>query len=108
MAQGDGLALLEERLVKSKSTGDAGFDPVTIITIITALIPLIQGCFSPKPQSLRRRFLNRSRVAAAIRRADMSISFQESFVEADNLFSLADQATNEELQLLIDDCSLPI
>lgn len=101
---GAGLSLAESRIAESKRGEGYKFDPTLIIAIISALIPLIANCFNPKPQALRRRFLNRARVAAAIRREQPGLSFQEAFDEADNLFDLADKATDEELQLLINDC----
>ena len=103
---GKGFELLEDRLAKSKASSDGSmqFDPTILITIIGAIIPLIQNCFKPKPANLRRRFLNRARVANAIRRENASIGYEAAFAEADNLFTLADKATDAELQLLIDDC----
>ena len=102
--QGSGLTLLEDRLIQSKSGDGVQFDPAIIIAFISALIPLIQGCFKPKPSSLRRRVFNRARFANAIRRENPSISYSQAFAEADNCFALADKATDAELQLVIDDC----
>lgn len=105
---GAGLQLLEERLAEDMAADDAengrSFDPMTIFTIITALLPLIQNCFAPKPSALRRRLFNRSRVANALRREDQSLSWSDSMRKADRLFDLADKATDEELQSLIEDC----
>lgn len=100
---GKGLALLEERLIASKATAAPQFDPTIVIMIITALLPLIQDCFKPKPATLRRRFLNRARVVTSLRR-HAGMSWAEAWVEANNLFDLADAASDADLQLLIDDC----
>lgn len=104
MQSGPGLALLEERLTAKNATPDTvGFDPTIIIAIISAIIPLIQNCFQRSPQALRRRLLNRSRLAAAIRR-ETGVAWPVAFSQADDLFDLAGAATDSELQLLIDDC----
>lgn len=103
MATGSGLALLEERLAaKSATPGTAFIDPTIIITIITALIPLIQQCFKPKPASLRRRLGNRGQVAAALR--GKGLGWIEAFTAANQLFDVADESKDEEIQAVIDDC----
>lgn len=106
MEQGKGLQLLEERLTSKLTEGSdaVGFDPLTILTIITALIPLIQGCFNANPKALRRRLFNRSRVATSIRKEAPQIGWAESLRMTDKIFDLADSARDEELQALINDC----
>lgn len=97
---GAGFQLMEERLMESK---EKKFDPATILLLITTLIPLIANCFNPTPKVLRRRLGNRARVAASIRR-DSNVSWGEAFTQADHCFDCADKVTDEELQLVIDDC----
>jgi hypothetical protein len=101
--EGKGLQLFEERLAASKQGENVQFDIAVILAIISAVLPLIMNCFAPKPSMLRRRLGNRARVATAIRR-ETGMGFFAAMKEADNLFDLAEKATDEELQLLIDDC----
>jgi hypothetical protein len=102
--QGEGLSLLETRLSEGRARRGLGIDFITIIGIITALLPLIQNCFNPQPQALRRRLLNRARLAVAMRRENPGLTLRQAMDEADAMFDLADKATDAELQLLIDDC----
>ncbi len=103
-ATGKGLALLEERLTARATSEGVGFDPTIILLLISVLLPLIQSCFAPKPAALRRRFGNRARVAAALRRESLALTWAECFRHADGVLDLAEAATDEELQSLIDDC----
>lgn len=101
---GDGVALLRHRLAAAQ--GDDGrvmFDPTIIVAFLAAILPLIQNCFSPTPKALRRRLGNRLRLALAIGQ-ETGLDWAESRAKADEVFRLADQATDAELQLLIDDC----
>lgn len=101
---GEGLALMEKRLTVTKAgPGKVGFDPAIISLIISTIIPIIQGCFKPTPQALRRKFLNRARVAAGLVQ-NTGQSWSDAFDQSDELFDLAREAKDEELQLLIDDC----
>ncbi len=102
--QGAGLSLVEERVAASKASDGVEFDPTIIIAIISAIIPLIQNCFKPKPQNLRRRFGNKMRVAANLKRECPAMSWDQAIEEAENLFALANKATDAELQMVIDDC----
>lgn len=102
--QGAGLSLLEARLAEGRTRRGLGIDFITIISIISAIVPLIQGCFNPKPAALRRRLLNRARLAVAIRRENPDLALAQAMSEADAVFDLADQATDAELQMLVDDC----
>lgn len=104
-ATGKGLQLLEDRLRQKEAGAEAaGFDIAVIVATIAALVPLIQNCFSPTPRALRRRLFNRARVAAAVRGAAPALSWAEGLKKADVILDLAEGATDEELQALIDDC----
>lgn len=107
MATGKGLALLEDRLTESQGVG--AFDPTIVITIIQAIIPLIQSCLHPTPQALRNSKFNRARVAAAIRREARNQGggapdWDKTFALTDEVFRLAREAKDDELTSLIDDC----
>jgi len=102
--RGDGLDLAEERITARQAKNGMEFDPASIITIITAIMKVLQGCTNPTPRAMRRRMLNRARLASALRQHDNSLPWAQAFQDADELFTLADEAKNEELQLLIDDC----
>ena len=104
MASGDGFKLFEERVTKRKQTPNAAIDLTVIFTILAAIIPLIQGCFNPTSAILKRRFLNRARIAIALRQQDRSLTFAQAFAEADDLLDVANEATDEELTLFIKDC----
>lgn len=106
---GEGLELLSQRYAESKSSVEGmEFDPATIAMIIAALLPVIQQCFNPKPSTLRRKFLNRAKLARSIWETandrGMQMSFAQAFKEADGLFDLANRASDDELRLLISDC----
>jgi hypothetical protein len=103
-ATGAGLELFESRLTARKVSTRKAFDPTIIAALIAAVLPLIMNCFNPTPAALRWRLFNRTLVAMAIRRVRRDLSYAQAFVEADILFDLADEATDAELQLLIDDC----
>lgn len=101
---GQGVALLKHLLTESKTEeGKTSFDPASILAILAAILPLIQNCLKPKPSSLRRRFGNRLRLAVAIQ-GETGDSWSDSLRQADEVFRLADKASDAELQMLIDDC----
>lgn len=96
--------LLEERLQSRLSQeGGVMIDPLTIITILAALIPLLINCFSASPRLLRRRVLNRPRLIAALHR-EGGWTLLECRKYAEAICDLADGATDEELQTLIEEC----
>lgn len=97
-ATGSGLQLLEERLSKGAQATDWA-------ALIALIIPLIQSCLNPpKPETLRNPPRGtRARLGAAIRR-DTGRTWAESFAQADAILRLADEATDGELQSLIEDC----
>lgn len=99
------VELLEERLQSKLSANDVQIDPFTIITILAALIPLLINCFNASPRLLRRRTLNRPRLITALHRAG-GWSLAECRRYADDVFDLAEGATDEELQKLIDECKV--
>lgn len=107
MIAGQGLKALQSKLHKTTTSDNVESDPSIINAIITAIVQLISGCFSPTPYALRRRLGNRVRLANAIHREAASLSWEESFFKADELFALADQASNADLQAIIDDCCHP-
>ena len=100
--EGKGLQLLDDRL--RESNGMTAFDPAALIAIIQAIIETIQKCRNPNAKALRRRLLNRPRLAAAIQRNSSGLNWAQALQEADKAFDLADKATEDELKLLIDDC----
>lgn len=89
-----------------------GFDPTIIIAIISAILPLILQMCNPK--TMRRRFVNRSRLALNIldecerrgitKEDGSSIDFRDAFVLADATFDLADAASEDELLAFKHDC----
>jgi hypothetical protein len=101
--QGKGFALFEERF-QAANDNTRDFDPTIIITILAALIPLIQQCLANRPSALRRRLLNRPRVVVAIRRERPDLSWSDASKLADQCFDLADKASDAELKLFIKDC----
>jgi hypothetical protein len=103
-APGEYLALLEQRLNEKAARPDAGFDPLTIVMIIAVIVPLIQNCRNKGPNVLRRRFGSRAQVATAIYRDCQGVSWNDAFRRADDLFDLADEATDDELRGLIEEC----
>lgn len=108
--RGDGIALFQQKLTASKvqETGDNAveLDPATIaliMALLQAAIPMIQQCFTPKPAALRRKFLNRAKLAVNIMR-ETGLGPVKAFVEADRMLDIAQKASDEELQMVIDDC----
>jgi hypothetical protein len=101
---GDGLSLLEQRLEKKVEGKPVSFDPLTIISIIASIILMIQNCQRPSARGLRRRLFNRARLAAGLREKVGGLSWRESLGLADDVFDLADEAKDDELQMLILDC----
>lgn len=102
---GAGLSLAEERIgTRITEKEGVGFDPMIIITVIMSLI---QGCFKPQrlptPGMLKQRSLNRARIATALRR-ETGCSYQQALSRADIVLDAANEATDEELNLLIRDC----
>lgn len=82
-----------------------GLDPVTIITILTQVLPLVISCFSkeePSPQQIQeavRRKTRRPRLRAAFRRK-LSHSIQEKATEDltdEQADALADAIIDESL-----------
>lgn len=102
--QGKGFDLLEERYAARAARDGVEFDPLIIIAIIGMLVQVIQGCFQRSPQAMRRRLLNRARLAVGLRERMPNLMWVEAFRQADLLFDMADEATDDELQLLITDC----
>ncbi len=103
MSTGKGFELLEERIGTQKAKKGVGFDPTIIATLIAAILPLIMNCFKPTPASLRQKLFNRANLAISIRKQHPDMRFVAAFQEADDLFDLAKDAKDEELQLVIDD-----
>jgi len=102
---GEGLQLAEERIAARHAKNGFLFDPASIIAIITAIMSVLQSCTNPTPRALRRRRVNRARLAAALRQHHNEVlAWPQAFEDADELLKLADEANNDELQLLIDDC----
>lgn len=100
------IKLLEDRLAKKISEKEGvGFDPITIIMIIAALIPLIQNCFNASPKALKKRMLNKARIAAALRR-EAGWSVTECLQKAEWVMDLADEAEDQELAALIEECRI--
>lgn len=101
MAVGDSLDLLQAKLTEKSAIapGAIPFDP---LGIITAIVAAIQGCIKPTPATLKRRLLNRTLLALQIRR-QTGASFGQAYSSADAVFDLADAATEDQLQGLIDD-----
>lgn len=80
----------------------AGFDPTIILTLLTALLPLITSLCTPK--SMRRRLGNRARLVSAFAQAIPSLSFGEAFRIADLHFDVAASASDEDLVAFGADC----
>lgn len=104
MAECQGIDLLRQRLTAKKSAGEFGFDPASIIAIITAIVNVIQNCKQPTPANLKRRLFNRAKVAMALMKEDSNLTFFAARAQADELFDMADSASDVELQSLIADC----
>ena len=100
--EGKGLQLLDDRL--KASNGLTAFDPAALIAIIQAIIEMVQKCRNPNAKALRRRLLNRARLAAAIQKSYPGLNWAQALQEADKVFDLADMATEDEPRMLIDDC----
>lgn len=99
---GQGLDLLETRLT-AKKMAKPGFDPTVIIAIIQAIIAMISGC--PKPTTTRLRLKLGNRAALTMRvHAETGASIKDCFEHADDALDLAKEATDPELQSVIDDC----
>lgn len=78
-----------------------------ILALLPILLPLIQDCFqsnSAKPRALRRRFLNRARIASALMRTQSGLDWQDAFDAADDCFDVADAATDADLVEFIECC----
>src|SRR5215218_3102316 len=98
-----GLQLLETRLQeKVNEDGVKQFDPMIILTILSALVPLIKNCFMKTPAALRSRVGNRALLRVALRRE--GLDWKDAREKTELLFDLADEATDEELKGLIKDC----
>jgi hypothetical protein len=91
------LALAESRLTV------AGLDPATIALILSVVVPMIQECMKEKqtPDSLRA-WHNVPRMAIALR--GRGLSWMEALHVSRLTHREAKQATDAELQALIDDC----
>lgn len=98
MQAGAGHSAFEQRMTKR------GFDPMVIIGIISAILPLIQGCFKPTPASLKRR-ANLPLVSQALREKDPTLGFIESRRRGRDVLSVLQEAPDEEVQAFIDDCT---
>ena len=99
---GDGLALLEQRLLSVRAAErPVGFDPTILIAII---LEVLQMCRNPSPADLRRRPLNRARLAVRIRDKMPGTTYVEAFIQANRVLDLAEKASNKDLELLIADC----
>lgn len=103
-ADGSGLQLLEERLSKGVGATDWA-------ALIALIIPLIASCLNPpKPETLRNPPRGtRASFAQAIRRdararGERPPGFDEALDTYDAVLALAREATDEELQALVDDC----
>lgn len=94
----------EARLTEQFTTNAIQFDPTIIIAIIVAIIPLLQQCFQRNASALRRRPLNRIRVAAAIRR-ETGASWRDSQVLAERVFDVADNSTDAEINAFVAACT---
>ena len=103
---GAGFQLFEEKLAaKVDPSGQAALDIAAIIAMLMALLPLIQGCFALKASTLRRRAGNRGRLIAAYRRERPELTWRESTQAVNLVFEVADEATNEDLELFIADAT---
>lgn len=80
------------------------FDPSIIGAIIAALLPLLQNCFRPNAQSVRRRFGNRVRLANAIHNQLPYASWSECYEHADDVLQVADEAPDNDVNEFILEC----
>lgn len=80
------------------------FDPSIIGAIIAALLPLLQNCFKPTPQSVRRRFGNRVRLANAIHNQLPNATWSECYEHADDVLAVADEAPDNDVNEFILEC----
>lgn len=95
------LALLEKRLAADALF--AAIDPATFALIITAIMTMLQQCREPQPKALRRRLFHRRRLIVHLR-GQTGLDWDICDAQATRIFDLADKASDEELQTLIDDC----
>lgn len=97
---GDSLLLLEERLEVTKKA-KRKFDPATIQAIIAAILLALQTCNRLGNRVRLRRRQICAAVAWAIYDQVAGGTLMECFEHADDVFALADEATDLELIALI-------
>lgn len=110
MLVGSGLELAELRFT-AKAAADfeedgVEFDPTIIIMIISALVPLIADCFKRGRQvsaGMLRDRNNLMRVASLVRK-EARLRWSSSVKLARRLFEVADEATDDECKIFVDDC----
>lgn len=111
MEKGKATGLFESRMADklAKDADLKAFDPMIIITILTAILPMILDCFKRSrgklaPAALRQRLFKIAPVAAAIRRQDSSVGWAESRKMAMACFDVADESSDDEINAFVTDC----
>lgn len=79
------------------------FDPTIILAILSALIPLLQGCFKPTPASVRRT-IHRPRLTVAIAR-ETGLTLRQAASYSAAVMDVANTATDEELKAFISEAT---
>lgn len=109
----DGVLALKAAL---ESSLGAGFDPLIIAAVISAIMMLVQNCpLRPvRPGDLKParvapvRRVQRAILCASIRReaasAGVQLTYEQGFKYADLAYTLADSASDDSLRALISDC----
>lgn len=103
---GMGLATAEERIgAKLAQKEGVGLDPAMIIMMIQAVITAITNCKKPTPATLKRRSnFNRATLGTAIRQ-QTGCDYRLALSRADGVIEAANEATDQELDMLIRDCA---
>ncbi len=101
---GSGLQKLESRLAVNGQPGNAAIPGGFLQAIIAAIMALMQSCPNPTPANARRRLLNRARLAVGIRKEVPTLTWQEAYTYSDQCLAIAKDASDEDVQEVIDDC----
>ncbi len=99
---GEGISLLEEKLVNKLGVG---FDPTIIFAIIGAVIALFQNCTAASPRDVKRLARwQRPALALEVKRKLPQLKWNECYANADLLVGMATTARDEDIQLFMNDC----
>ncbi len=98
--------LFSDRVSTSLKTEIAQFDPLIILMLLAAIIPLIQNCPLININRLRQRFGNRALIVAALKQSHglANESRAELRKMADAVLDTAEKSSDDELRMFVKEC----